>query len=124
MKTMTTVTFIIVTTLSLPTLGAYMGQDNNVSANQVKAQRDESWVTLQGKLVKRLGEDNFILRDATGEVMVEIDDDAWRGQAVTPNDTVRVSGEVDQDWNGVKVDVNTFEKVGAAPADKGGFSSR
>lgn len=56
--------------------------------------------------------------------MVDIDEDAWRGQAVTPSDTIRVSGEVDNDWNEVKVNVETLEKIGAAPVNKGGFSNQ
>ena len=124
MKAMTTAALTLLTTLSLPSWAAYTGPEHNVSANQVKSQRNESWVTLQGKLVKRLGEDNYILRDASGEVMVDIDEDAWRGQAVTPSDTIRVSGEVDNDWNEVKVNVETLEKIGAAPVNKGGFSNQ
>lgn len=124
MKKMIAAALTLMTTLSLSCWAAYTGPENNdVAANEVKELRDESWVTLQGKLVKHLEEDHFILRDATGEVVVEIDDDAWRGQAVTPNDTVRISGEVDQDGSGVKVDVQSLEKVGAVPMNKGGFSS-
>lgn len=55
MKAMTTAALTLLTTLSLPSWAAYTGPEHNVSANQVKSQRDESWVTLQGKLVKRLG---------------------------------------------------------------------
>lgn len=89
---------------------------------QVKSQRDESWVTLQGKLAKHLGEDSFMFRDSTGEIMVEIDDESWVGQEISPNDTVRISGEVDQDWSDVKVDVSSLSKVGGMPVNLGGFS--
>ncbi|WP_421321487.1 YgiW/YdeI family stress tolerance OB fold protein [Aeromonas veronii] len=89
---------------------------------QVKSQRDESWVTLQGKLAKRLGEDSFMFRDFTGEIMVEIDDESWVGQEISPNDTVRISGEVDQDWSDVKVDVSSLSKVGGMPVNLGDFS--
>ncbi|MGL6152726.1 MAG: NirD/YgiW/YdeI family stress tolerance protein [Aeromonas sobria] len=122
MKAITVATLTMLTVLSLPSFAAYNGPEHNVSASEVKSQRDESWVTLQGKLVKRLGEDSFMFRDSTGEIMVEIDDESWVGQEISPNDTVRISGEVDQDWSDVKVDVSSLSKVGGMPVNLGGFS--
>ncbi|MGL5029882.1 MAG: NirD/YgiW/YdeI family stress tolerance protein [Aeromonas sp.] len=124
MKAITVTALTILTALSLPAFAAYNGPEHKVSVSQVKSQPDDAWVTMQGKLVKRLGEDNFMFRDATGEMMVEVDDDAWRGQDISPNDTVKINGEVDKEWNNIKVDVSSLSKVGGSPVSKGGFNAK
>lgn len=57
--------------------------------------RDDTKVTLEGSIVKHLGGENYLFRDATGEISVEIDHDDWGGVQVGPEDTVIIYGEVD-----------------------------
>lgn len=123
MNKMMPAALILMAFLSCGAHAAFTGpqQQNAVTAVQVKDASDDSWVTLEGKLVKHLGGENYLLRDASGEVEVEIDGDVWRGQAVGPNDTIRLYGEVDHSWNRVEVEAKRLEKVGAAPVSKGGF---
>ena len=80
--------------------------------------------TLEGKLVKHLGGENYLFRDDSGEVEVEVDGDVWRGTEVGPDDLIRVRGEVDHSWNKTEVEVEHLEKVGAAPLSKGGFIAK
>ena len=49
--------------------------------------------------------------DSTGTVVVEIDDHKWMGQSVSPNDTVRLEGEVDKDANKIDIDVKKVTLV-------------
>lgn len=126
MNKMMPAALILMLSLSGAAQAAFTGEQhqNAVSAAQVKKAADDSWVTLEGKLVKHLGGENYLLRDASGEVEVEIDGDIWRGQEVGPNDTIRLYGEVDHSWNRVEVEAQRLEKVGAAPVSKGGFVSQ
>lgn len=57
--------------------------------------RDDSKVTLEGNIVKHLGGEKYLFKDATGEVEIEIDHDDWNGLQVGPEDTVIIYGEVD-----------------------------
>ncbi len=107
-------------------MAAYTGsqEQNKVSVAQLKDLADDSWATLEGKLVKHLGGENYLFRDASGEVEVEVDQDVWRGTEVGPDDQIRIRGEVDHSWNKTEVEVKTLEKVGAAPQTKGGFIAK
>ncbi|MXP57128.1 YgiW/YdeI family stress tolerance OB fold protein [Pantoea sp. Taur] len=78
-----------------------------VSAAQAKTLRDDSWVVLEGNIVRMISHELYEFRDASGSVNVEIDDKDWMGQNITPNDKVRLEGEVDKDWNSVEIDVKT-----------------
>lgn len=87
-----------------------------------KAARDDSIVTLTGNIVTRISDDDYMFRDSTGEVSVEIDHHVWRGQEVTPETKLRISGEVDHERRGVKIEVRSLEIVtGDASSDSGGF---
>lgn len=111
---------------STTTLAAYLGDSQQpLTVKQLKSVRDDSWATVEGRLVQRLSDDNYLLRDAMGdEVTVEIDEDVWRGQSVGPNELVRVSGEVDQDWTRTKLDVDQLVKVGVSSHNKTGLITK
>ena len=108
------------------TMAAFTGpqEQNKVSVAQLKDLADDSWATLEGKLVKHLGGENYIFRDASGELEVEVDQDVWRGIEVGPDDLTRIGGEVDHSWNKTEVEVESLEKVGATPQSKGGFIAK
>ena len=57
--------------------------------------RDDTKVTLEGSIVKHLGGEKYLFKDATGEMTIEIDHDDWNGLQVGPDDTVIIYGEVD-----------------------------
>ena len=108
------------------TMAAFTGpqEQNKVSVAQLKDLADDSWATLEGNLVKHLGGENYMFRDASGEVEVEVDQDVWRGTEVGPDDLICIRGEVDHSWNKTEVEVEHLEKVGAAPLSKGGFIAK
>jgi len=67
---------------------------------------------LTGNIIMRVAgsDDKYIFRDATGEIVVDIDDKLFGGRTVTPQTRVRLSGKVDKDlMEPAKVDVKSFE---------------
>uniref|UniRef100_UPI00262E20EE YgiW/YdeI family stress tolerance OB fold protein n=1 Tax=uncultured Aggregatibacter sp. TaxID=470564 RepID=UPI00262E20EE len=69
-------------------------------------------VTLEGNFVRRIDNDEFIFRDSTGEIKVDVDDHAWKGVNVTPNDRVRIQGSVDKDFSEpTTIEVHQVEKI-------------
>ena len=68
--------------------------------------RDDSYALLRGNITQHLGKDKYLFKDATGYIHVEIDQDRWGGQTVTPQDIVEIHGEIDKDWNSVEIDVD------------------
>lgn len=95
----------------------YTGPTNSaaqtVTVKQAKTMRDDSYVTLRGKIVNHIKKDKFTFQDATDSVVVEIDDDLWYGTTIGPNDTVEIIGEVDNDgpWGKVEIDVKNMKKI-------------
>ncbi len=71
---------------------------------------DEAWVSLTGRIDRQLGHENYQFRDDTGTVALEIDDDAWGGLTVGPNDVVVIHGEVDKDWTRFEIEVDRIAK--------------
>ena len=71
--------------------------------------RDDTIVVLTGKIVNSLGDEKYLFRDETGEVIIEIDDEDWHGVKVTPEDTLEIVGEVDKEFlEAIKIDVKSF----------------
>lgn len=91
--------------------GGFMEGEPQVSTvKEAKGMADDSMVTLQGKIEKRIKKDKYTFQDGTGTMTVEIDKDIWNGQTVTPQDTVLISGELDKDGDRTKLDVERLMK--------------
>lgn len=87
-------------------------KDNNIKINTVteaKQMRDDSFVVLEGRIEKQIKSEDYLFTDATGSIVVEIDDDDWKGVTVTPQDTVIITGEVDKEFTTTEIDVKTIK---------------
>lgn len=117
----------LVVGLSTPALAAYNGPssgyggfqgptatvETNTVAKALKAW-DDSPVVLTGHIVQRMAgsDDKYMFQDGTGQVIVDIDYELFWGKTVTPNNTVRISGEVDKDmFEPTKIDVKLLEVI-------------
>ncbi|AWM81332.1 TIGR00156 family protein [Gammaproteobacteria bacterium ESL0073] len=95
----------------------YTGPTNSAAqlttVKQAKTMRDDSYVTLRGKIVNHIKKDRFTFQDSTDSIVVEIDDDLWYGTTIGPNDTVEIIGEVDKDspWGKVEIEVKNMKKI-------------
>ena len=72
---------------------------------------DDSYVTLEGHIERKVRHEHYIFRDASGRIEVEIDDDVWRGLNITPRDKVRLEAEIDQEWRRTEVDVKSVTRI-------------
>ena len=91
--------------------GGFTGPLNVVTVEHAKSLKDDDKVTLQGTIQSHIGGENYIFKDASGTIEVEIDNRRWAGQTVSPTDRVEIFGEVDKDWNSVKIDVKRIRKL-------------
>ncbi len=90
------------------TKGGYMQDISKMPSSTVQAvmtMPDETLVMLQGNISKRVNKSTYVFTDNTGEIMVEIDSDAWNGQNVSPTDTITIIGEIDQNSDGTTIEV-------------------
>ncbi len=82
---------------ALPASAGFSGPAKNNAATVAEALEmpDESYVVLQGYIESSLGNEEYIFKDDSGSIKIEIDDDDWNGLTVGPNDKVEIQGEVD-----------------------------
>ena len=79
-----------------------------VTAAEASKLSDDTPVILTGKIEQSMGDEKYMFRDASGTIVVEIDNDNWNGLSVGPNDVVELQGEIDADMfqpNIVDIDV-------------------
>ena len=82
------------------------------TVENVKNKADETFVYMQGQIVKALGDDKYAFTDKTGEIVLEIDNDEFNGVTVTAGEFIEVSGEVDKEMmKPAKVDVKSIKKL-------------
>jgi len=92
--------------------GGFVGPGQDVSSvEEAKAMKDDSKVTLHGYIMKQHAGDKYLFQDGSGTVLVEIDDDKWAGQTITPADKVEIQGEVDIDKSLFKIDVKRLKRL-------------
>ncbi|WP_373777234.1 YgiW/YdeI family stress tolerance OB fold protein [Glaesserella sp.] len=78
-------------------------------ADALKA-ADDTPALLEGQIVKQIDKDEFIFKDASGEIQIDVSKRAWNGLNITPQDTIQIRGKVDKEWNTVEVDVKQITK--------------
>lgn len=84
------------------------------TVQQIANLPDDARVTLTGNIVEKITgtRDKYTFRDDTGTIRVEIDKKHFRGQEVTPETKVRISGKVDKDFGKpTELDVKWLEIV-------------
>lgn len=77
----------------------YTGPSDQPTINTVKDVldngRDDMDVQLTGRITKRLGDEDYLFADDTGEIQVEIDDDDMPAQPISETTPVTLYGEID-----------------------------
>ena len=92
--------------------GPNANQPNVITVQEALNLNDEAKVVLRGNIINSLGDEKYTFKDASGEVVVEIDDEDWHGMKVTPENTVEIIGDVDKEANEpttIDVDVITIK---------------
>ncbi|MBL8581889.1 MAG: NirD/YgiW/YdeI family stress tolerance protein [Rhizobiaceae bacterium] len=95
--------------LQAPAAQAQFTESNNprvvTTVEQAHRARIGRDVSLTGHIKSQIRRDQYLFRDKTGEIRVEIDREVWRGRNVTPNTRVRLTGDVELDIRGRHISV-------------------
>ncbi len=75
---------------------------------------DDAEVVIQGVIVQNLGDDNYLVKDDSGTVNIEIDEDLVDGNTITPEAEVLITATVDKDGDITSLEA---EEVQFVPAD-------
>ena len=92
--------------------GGFKGPSAGVTTvSEALKAKDDTLVVLTGHIEKETAKEKYLFKDATGSIIVEIDNEDWQGQNVTPADTVVIHGEVDKEiMHSPEIDVDRIEK--------------
>ena len=95
--------------------GGFIGAESSpvVTAIAAADRPNESNVRLVGYLIEKLGSEKYLFRDDSGTIVVEIDDDDWRGVEASAETRVEIAGEVDREWRvlqrEIEIDVDSIK---------------
>ncbi|AZQ12544.1 NirD/YgiW/YdeI family stress tolerance protein [Shewanella khirikhana] len=104
---------LITATSTALTYAAYQGPAANQVSNAKAAANapDDTQVLLTGRLTKSLGDEHYLFEDSSGEIKVEIDNALFRNLDVTDATVVELKGEVDKEWHGREVEIDSIRVV-------------
>jgi uncharacterized protein (TIGR00156 family) len=71
---------------------------------------DNTPVVMLGRITKNMGDEMFVFEDASGTIMLEIDEEDWNGNTVRVDDIVTVYGHVDKKGNITEIEVDSIVK--------------
>lgn len=104
----------VVTAFPLASQAQYAGP-SETSLTTVQAvldnAKDDTYVTLRGKITRQVGEEKYIFADETGEIRVEIEKEVFK-TTVDDKSTVEIRGEVEKDFmESPEIDVDSIVAV-------------
>ncbi|WP_439256689.1 YgiW/YdeI family stress tolerance OB fold protein [Lonepinella sp. BR2271] len=97
--------------------GGFMPTKTTQVADAEKWQDDQP-IILIGHIVKQVGKNDFVFKDSSGELTLEINRKAMRG-LITPEDNVKIVAEVEKSWGKTEVEAVVVEKVRAVRPQQG-----
>lgn len=89
--------------------------------SDVKAMPDDTEVVIQGVIVQNLGDDNYLVKDDSGTVNIEIDEDLVQGNTITPESEVLITATVDQEGNVTSLEA---EEIQFVPTDQANMPNK
>jgi uncharacterized protein (TIGR00156 family) len=72
-------------------------QPASFTVSQAVAAPDDSKVVVTGEVVQQTDKEHLLIRDGTGQIIVQVDDDMLGKVKFAPDSEVRISGTIDRD---------------------------
>jgi len=115
-KLVYSIVLILIMFLSITNLNAQRGGFTGpglelVSVQEAKTFRDDTPVLIQGKILRSLGNEKYLFGDETDTIIVEIDDDLWKGLYVSEEDLVEIYGEIEKSIRKTEIEVDRIRKL-------------
>lgn len=104
---------LIALALAVPAAAQFSGpgQGTVTTVADAHAARDDTPFDLTGNIVERLRDEYYTFQDETGTITAEIESIRFRGNPVTPETTIRITGEVERSLRGRELEVRRLEIV-------------
>lgn len=84
---------------------------DTTAVNKLAELPDGTPVSLLGNILRQTGEQSYLLRDKTGTVRLQIDQQVWQGQEVRPDELVSVRGRLVKVNGEQSVQVNKLNQM-------------
>ena len=94
-----------------PSWGGFVAAKAPTTVADADKWQDDQFVLLEGNIVKQVGKKDYVFKDASGELTLEIDRKAWRDGMISPEDKVRVVADVEKSWGKTEVEAFSVEKA-------------
>lgn len=116
MKYLLSLTFLFC--LALPASAQFDGPGAPSEQTSVQAildnPEDDQAVLLQGRILEKVGEEKYAFTDGDAEIRVEIEEEVFPQQRITPEMKVEIRGEVEDDFfQDPEVDVERLTVMGS-----------
>lgn len=85
--------------------------NKNYTVDEAIQLKNKTPIVLEGQIQKHVHKDKYLFSDGTNQMTVEIKNNRWNDVDVTPNDRVRLTGEIDRDSDGVKLEVKRIDLI-------------
>jgi uncharacterized protein (TIGR00156 family) len=83
-----------------------------ITISEARTLPNDSWVILNGNIISSLSGKNYLFRDTTGEISVDIGSKEWRGNYVGVYDRVELYGEVKINRGQIHIKVHAVRLTG------------
>jgi len=83
-----------------------------ITVNEAINLPHDSWTVLNGNIVSSLSDKNYLFRDASGEITVDIGRKEWRGLSVGVSDRIEIYGEVKNHRGQIHIKVHAIRITG------------
>lgn len=88
--------------LAAPASAQFVGPGAQEPVTDVQAvldnPADEQRVVLHGRILKQVGEEQYVFTDGTAQIRIELDGEALLRQRITPETEVELYGEIEDDF--------------------------
>ncbi|MDF0606842.1 NirD/YgiW/YdeI family stress tolerance protein [Neisseriaceae bacterium TC5R-5] len=103
---------IAATALPISSYAAFEGPGSTspiTTVTEAKKASDDTKITLEGNIVRQVSHDTYVFSDKTGSINIEIDDEDLPAEKFNANTKVKITGEIDKNLSGNKIDVKHIE---------------
>ena len=99
-----TLFYCIIFNLNAETLSNITNETNNsfyngniLTISELKDKHDDTYVVLEGNIIKKINDEKFLFKDSTGKIEIEIDDDKnYLLKNINKNTLIQIYGEYEK----------------------------
>ena len=83
--------------IGMPAQQGFTGPVRIFTVSQIQTFPHKANAILTGNIVASLGNERYLFRDSSGEIIIKIKNNRWWGLSVGPNDRIEIGGELKRD---------------------------